>query len=472
MVVTQRIADLFLVVVSFILAYLLKKYVFPGSLKGLSPTPSYYVILLLTVMIWYLILSWMGDHGQNRLQPFPVILWKRLKMTGVAMVALVSALFILKITEVSRVMIGSFFVINAILQSVGKWVVIRFSASYRKKGFGQEAVLVVGSRERAKTMIDTIFDDEEVRYKVIGCLDPDPLAEGLEISRGVKVIGNLERLPTILRGQVVDGIVIAMPLRMLEEAGRWMSVAEQFGVWVRIVPDWQIHSIMYRPKVASIHIDSFLGVPVLTLITTTQKQGSMLAKTVIDYVFTGLVLFLLLPVFAAIAFTIKVTDRGPVFFRQERVSLRGRPFMLYKFRTMVVDAEKKTDELKRLNEADGPVFKIKRDPRIIPYIGHFLRRTSLDELPQFLNVLKGEMSIVGPRPPIPSEVNEYEDSWRRRLSMKPGLTCLWQVAQNRHDLKFGEWMSLDLQYIDSWSLWMDIKIMFQTFIVVLSGRGR
>jgi lipopolysaccharide/colanic/teichoic acid biosynthesis glycosyltransferase len=146
--------------------------------------------------------------------------------------------------------------------------------------------------------------------------------------------------------------------------------------------------------------------------------------------------------------------------------------MLYKFRTMVVDAEKKTEELRGLNEADGPVFKIKRDPRIIPYIGHFLRRTSLDELPQFFNVLRGEMSIVGPRPPIPSEVNEYEDSWRRRLSMKPGLTCLWQVAQNRHDLQFGEWMALDLQYIDNWSLWLDIKIMFQTFIVVISGKGR
>ena len=146
--------------------------------------------------------------------------------------------------------------------------------------------------------------------------------------------------------------------------------------------------------------------------------------------------------------------------------------MVYKFRTMVVDAEKRLCEVKALNEADGPVFKINKDPRIIPYIGTLLRKTSLDELPQIINVLRGEMSLVGPRPPIPSEVEEYESWQRRRLSMKPGLTCIWQCAPKRNDIAFSEWMKMDLAYIDNWSLLLDFKILFQTVKVVLLGEGR
>ena len=156
----------------------------------------------------------------------------------------------------------------------------------------------------------------------------------------------------------------------------------------------------------------------------------------------------------------------------ERCCLNGRRFMVYKFRTMVPDAEKRFDEVKALNEADGPVFKIKKDPRIIPYIGTLLRKTSLDELPQIINVMRGEMSLVGPRPPIPSEVDEYETWQRRRLSMKPGLTCVWQCAPKRNEIGFKDWMKMDLSYIDNWSLWLDLKILFQTVKVVFSGEGR
>ena len=169
---------------------------------------------------------------------------------------------------------------------------------------------------------------------------------------------------------------------------------------------------------------------------------------------------------------IKLSSSGPVFFKQERCGLNGRKITIYKFRTMAADAEDRRDQFHGMNELDGPVFKIKKDPRIIPFLGSFLRKTGLDELPQLLNVLKGEMSLIGPRPPIPAEVEKYDLWQRRRLSMKPGITCLWQCTPDRNDVCFHDWMRMDLQYIDNWSLVLDFKILLKTAVVVLTGQGR
>jgi exopolysaccharide biosynthesis polyprenyl glycosylphosphotransferase len=178
---------------------------------------------------------------------------------------------------------------------------------------------------------------------------------------------------------------------------------------------------------------------------------------------------MLSPVFVATAIAVKLDSPGPVFFRQTRVGKNGRPFKMLKFRSMHVDAEARLESLRGLNEVSGPVFKMKNDPRITR-VGAFIRRTSLDELPQFLNVLSGEMSIVGPRPPVPSEVRQYQRWQRRRLSVKPGITCTWQVS-GRSNVSFDQWMKLDLEYIDTWSLWQDIQICFRTVPAVLLSRG-
>jgi lipopolysaccharide/colanic/teichoic acid biosynthesis glycosyltransferase len=177
-------------------------------------------------------------------------------------------------------------------------------------------------------------------------------------------------------------------------------------------------------------------------------------------------------VFAVIGAAIRLDTRGPVFYRQERCGLNGRRFQLLKFRTMVPDADRLRERLAHCNECDGPVFKIRQDPRIIPWLGRFLRKTSLDELPQLINVLRGEMSLVGPRPPIPAEVAQYETWQRRRLSMKPGLTCIWQTTPRRNEVSFKEWMKMDLAYIDNWSLGLDFKILARTALVVVLGYGR
>lgn len=195
----------------------------------------------------------------------------------------------------------------------------------------------------------------------------------------------------------------------------------------------------------------------------------MISKKLIDIVISLFLLILCLPAFLVLSAIIKATSPGPVFFKQRRVGLNGRIFTMLKFRTMAKDADSMKVDLMDLNVLDGPVFKIKNDPRITK-VGWFLRKTSIDELPQLINILKGEMSLVGPRPPIPDEVDQYKIDDRRRLSMKPGLTCLWQVS-GRNEILFEEWMKLDRQYIDQWSLWLDFKILIKTIPAIFRGTG-
>jgi exopolysaccharide biosynthesis polyprenyl glycosylphosphotransferase len=213
-----------------------------------------------------------------------------------------------------------------------------------------------------------------------------------------------------------------------------------------------------------------MGLPFMSLSSIPHKNADLIIKAVIDYFVAGFSLIILSPLLILIAITIKLTSKGPILFTQIRSGLNGRQFTLYKFRTMVSNAEELKEQLKVINEMDGPVFKITNDPRVTP-VGHFLRRTSLDELPQLFNIIKGEMSLVGPRPPLPSEVQEYQLWQRRKLSMKPGLTCIWQVS-GRNNVSFKEWMTMDLEYIDKWSLFLDFKLLVLTVKEVTHGGGK
>jgi exopolysaccharide biosynthesis polyprenyl glycosylphosphotransferase len=193
-------------------------------------------------------------------------------------------------------------------------------------------------------------------------------------------------------------------------------------------------------------------------------------KRAVDFLGSAALLILISPALLVTAILIKLSSHGPVLFKQNRLGLNKRHFSIYKFRTMVVDAEKRMSEIAHLNEVSGPVFKIKHDPRITP-VGRFLRKTSIDELPQLFNVLKGDMSLVGPRPLPVRDYEGFSEDWqRRRFSVKPGITCLWQVA-GRSSIPFEHWMELDLQYIDKWSLWLDFKILLRTIPAVLRGSG-
>ncbi|HEX9109680.1 MAG TPA: sugar transferase, partial [Longimicrobiales bacterium] len=277
------------------------------------------------------------------------------------------------------------------------------------------------------------------------------------------ILGRVAELGRILEEHVLDDVVFAVPRERLHAIEDSVNVCEEQGVGVMIALD------VLRFGNARMSVGDLNGLPMLALTRTPSDELALAAKRAFDIVVSSLVLLLLSPVLAAVAIAIKLDSPGPVFFKQRRVGLQGRTFDIFKFRSMYLDAEARLESLRAHNEMSGPVFKMKNDPRITR-IGRFIRKTSLDEFPQFWNVLRGDMSVVGPRPPLPSEVRQYKRWQRRRLSVKPGITCIWQIS-GRNNIDFDKWMELDLEYIDQWSLWNDIQICLKTIPAVLGTRG-
>lgn len=472
MVRGHKVLDICLTAAAFIGAYFIKKDLLPSSYRGLITDPNYYLVLLMIVIIWYVVFDFFNLYSPLRRQSYPGIFWKTTKATSVSLVIMTLCMYVFKIEDVSRIMIGIFFLLNLLFLGTSKWLLYKYATRPRKNGFSLQNILIIGSKQRSKDVLEAIGHQENSGVKIVGCLDIEQDQVGQPVINGIKVTDTVNSLEKILREQVVDELLVAMPVGMIEGIEKHIATAEEMGVAVRMIPDWQLHRLMTRPVVANIHFEDFFGIPSMALTTSPTKHGELLLKAVFDYLAAITLLLAFSPLLLAVAIGIKLTSPGPILFLQIRSGLNGRRFTVYKFRTMVADAEARREEVQHLDETDGPVFKIKNDPRIIPSLGTFLRRTGLDELPQLINVLKGEMSIVGPRPPIPSEVDQYDLWQRRRLSMKPGMTCLWQTSQNRNDLRFGDWMNLDLQYIDNWSLKLDFVILLKTLRVVFSGEGR
>lgn len=468
----QKSLDIIITAFSFILAYFIKRHLLPTGLSGLSIDPNYYLLLLLIIIAWFIAFKWMGLYMSYREKAFWLFFTAVIKSNLLGIILVSIAMYAMHIQGVSRLLMGSFLVLNICFLTLSKFVVFKILTRIRTDGFNTRSVLIVGSKERAKEVIRSVEKYKASGYRVAGCFEVEEQLLGETVENGHTVIGLIKDLEAYLRHNIVDELIFAMPLKKIEKGDRYLALAESMGIKVRIIPDWEIHYLMYRPNVATIQFESFLGVYNMTLQSTPINEGAILIKNVLCYLTALIITVLLLPVFATIAVAIKRSSEGPAFYTQERLGMNGRRFKLYKFRTMVNNADQIRDALDAQNEMDGPVFKMKNDPRIIPGVGGFLRKTSLDELPQLFNVLKGEMCLVGPRPPIPKEVDEYSVWHRRRLSMKPGMTCLWQIAPNRNDLSFEEWMKLDLKYIDNWSLFNDFKILVLTAKAVLIGSGR
>ncbi|MCJ7615408.1 MAG: sugar transferase [Desulfobacterales bacterium] len=468
----HKFLDICVTALAFIGAYFIKKYILPEPFRGLIQTPNYYMVLLMIIIIWYICFDFFGFYTSYRRQTLGKILWNMIKAVSIGMLILALCMFILKMEDVSRIMMSLFYVLNVTLLALCKTSAYKILTRYRQRGYNFRNILILGSRERAKDIIGAICEPLGSGFRIIGCLETDESQVGKEIRNDIKVIGTVDQLEKIILEKTVDELIFAMPLQKIKKSKEYIAFAEQMGISVRIIPDWQIHELMYSPGIASIQFENFLGFPTMSLLTTPPNQGELFIKSIVDYFFAIIVVIILFPLFLILSISIKISSKGPVLFKQERCGLNGRRFMIYKFRTMVTGAEALRHDMEALNESDGPAFKIKNDPRIIPYVGTFLRRTSMDELPQIFNVLKGEMSMIGPRPPLSDEVKKYEIWQRRRLSMKPGLTCLWQITPERNVVSFKRWMEMDLEYIDNWSLWLDFKIFLGTAKVILVGSGR
>jgi exopolysaccharide biosynthesis polyprenyl glycosylphosphotransferase len=290
--------------------------------------------------------------------------------------------------------------------------------------------------------------------------------EGLDAVAEVDLARDpVEKLVALLHEHSVNGVIISAEHTQFEEIEAAIRACEIEGVEAWLVADF------FRTQISRTTLDDFYGRPVLVFRATPEVSWQSVVKQILDFVLAGIMLVLLSPLLLLVAGLVKVTSPGPVFFRQQRAGLNGQPFTMFKFRTMVSNAEQLKHELAVLNEMSGPVFKITKDPRVTP-MGRFLRRYSIDEFPQLINVLRGEMSLVGPRPLPVDEVQRFDDvAHRRRLSVRPGLTCLWQVSGRNEVSDFKEWVRLDLEYIDNWSLWLDVRILLRTIPVVLTARG-
>ncbi|HTY18106.1 MAG TPA: sugar transferase [Myxococcota bacterium] len=338
-----------------------------------------------------------------------------------------------------------------------------FSALHlvRRRGHNFRSVLVVGSGPRARQACRVIESHPEWGLRLIGLVDDcDSPVDGALMG---EPIYKFSEVPDLFRNEVIDEVVVACPRSLLPQIGSVIGLCAAVGVPVTILSD------LFGDYLPLPRSTSFGSLPALSFAMVHHSHTKLVVKRAIDAVGASALLLLVSPVLAAAAVLIKLSSPGPVFFRQLRCGLYGRRFAMLKLRTMYQDAESRRREVEHLNELTGPVFKIRNDPRITP-IGRWLRRWSIDELPQLWNVLRGDMSLVGPRPPIPGEVDQYLTSQRRRLSMRPGLTCLWQV-HGRNEIEFEEWVKLDLEYIDSWSLRRDLQILVRTLPAVLRGRG-
>jgi exopolysaccharide biosynthesis polyprenyl glycosylphosphotransferase len=477
---TIFVLDLSLVAAAFLAGYWLRDSFLPAVAphsfpSHLYPLGDYLPLLPFALVIWGAMLLLSGRYRSHRTVPLLDEGWAivRVCATGAAIFTLI--LYTARMDEqllgddrISRLWV-LFFAIFSCLFLLTEKIGLRVTSRYvRLKGFNYRTVLIVGSGPAALTIADSIHSHRFWGYRILGFVS-NYSGNGTENGSPethigpYPVLGEIEDIRRIVETNVVDDVIFAVHRRDLDRLeDLFLSLQEQ-GIRTRFAMDLFPHTR------ARVQLEEMDGIPLLSFATTPTSQIQLMAKRAVDITLALLLLFLGMPVVLVISLLIKITSGGSVLFRQTRCGLNGRSFTLYKFRTMVEDAEERRRELLHLNEMDGPVFKLRSDPRVTAF-GRFLRRFSLDELPQLWNVLRGDMSLVGPRPPIPEEVAKYQRWQRRRLAMKPGLTCLWQVS-GRNNLDFDRWMQLDLEYIDSWTPMLDFKILLRTIPAVLSGKG-
>jgi exopolysaccharide biosynthesis polyprenyl glycosylphosphotransferase len=464
------LVDLALTSLAFFAAFFIRDLLMPlvdprHFPTGLFPLAEYLKIYPVVLIIWSVLLFSYHSYHSHRTVPLQKEALTVFRVVIVGNVLLATLAYLLPLRQLSRAWFVLFGVLSVLLLLLEK-IALRVMARYvRAKGLNYRTILIVGSGRRAIEIARVVEEHKYWGYKILGFI-----SDGHRLPNGwarYRVYGTVPELRTLLERsefpEIVDEIVFAVTRKKLDEMKQIFLLCEELGIRARVAMNF------FQNRVARIEVEELEGIPFLTFTTTPSNETQLALKRVLDVAVSLLLLLLSLPVIVVAALAIKVTSPGSVVFKQQRIGLNGRIFTLYKFRTMIEDAHERRSEVRHLNEMTGPVFKVKLDPRITS-VGRILRKFSLDELPQLWNVLKGDMSLVGPRPPIPEEVRSYHRWQRRRLSMKPGLTCLWQV-NGRNNVDFDRWMQLDLQYIDNWSPSLDLKILLRTIPAVLLGRG-
>ena len=454
-------ADVILTVIAFEAAYQ-TRLLLPLPRTFFITTPIKALLLGFILVLWLALGRWIGAYKRLYGTDTRAAIYDTVRQVMFGAFGLASFLFLLRL-DISRPFIALFLFYNLVLllfyrASAGGlrgWIRRQFGAEfyYIVVGEGKEAIEIARAVEAAK----------DYGVRLLAFVDSSSRLNGSIELDAKYPVKRLDELAALLRRHVVDEVFFAVDAAQLPDLEEIFLLCDEEGVRTRVATH-------FFPHVNSrVYLDRFGDRPLLTFAASPADEGRLLLKRIFDAAFALLSLIVLAIPMALVLAAVRLTSPGPALFKQTRCGLNGRRFTFYKFRSMVHNAEQRRGEVEHLNRKDGPVFKAPDDPRLTP-IGRFLRRYSIDEWPQFWNIFKGDMSFVGPRPAIPKEVEQYETWQRRRLRMRPGLTCLWAL-HGRDGLDFESWMRYDLEYIDNWSLWLDLKILLRSIPLVLAGRG-
>jgi exopolysaccharide biosynthesis polyprenyl glycosylphosphotransferase len=457
-----RTADFLIGVAAFFLAYQLRLLPTVSVSYGpIGPVESLVWLLATSLGLHFVLYPYLGFYTSLRLKSLPEILLMVLKALVAEFFMLGALVFLVKAKDTSRYFFGLYLALNYGLVLAEKGGARVLLTSIRRRGYNFRQVLVVGTGVNATQVIQALRRNKHWGYIPFGILVEGDGAQAID---GVPVVGRLAEMEAVTRSHAVDEVYFALDRFDAREIGDQLALCERLGIPARFSLAF---TELSRSKVTFNNLDH---IPVLTFYTTLMTPAEAFAKRVMDVVIAFVGLLITAALFPWIAWKIRRESPGPVIFKNLRVGENGRRFKCYKFRTMFEGADARKAELAAKNQMDGPIFKIADDPRITKF-GAFLRRTSLDELPQFFNILRGDMSVVGTRPPTPDEVSRYETHYRRRLSIRPGLTGLWQVSGRNSIQRFEDILALDLRYIDEWSIWLDVRIIARTIWVTLFRRG-
>jgi exopolysaccharide biosynthesis polyprenyl glycosylphosphotransferase len=424
-----------------------------------------FVIFAALLYVWHLIFSACGFYQSRRLATRGSLVVDATKATTLATITLMAVTRLFTISMVTLSFLLLFWALSSASVALSRLALRYVLGRVRLQGHNLRHVLIVGTNSRAIEFARRIEARPDLGYRILGFVDDDWPDRLERLPDAYAICCNFASLSEYLRRNVVDEVAIYLPVRSFYETiSRVAAICDQYGITARFGSD------IFNLKVAHSYADDLDANAHITTFSGPPNGWPVLVKRALDIVISLTFLVLFAPLFAMVALLIPLTSDGPAVFRQERVGLNKRRFLIYKFRTMVANADKLLPDLELFNEVSGPVFKIKNDPRVTP-VGRFLRRTSIDELPQLFNVLKGDMSMVGPRPLPVRDYEGFSEDWqRRRFSIRPGITCLWQI-NGRSSIAFEKWMQLDLQYMDEWSLWLDLKILARTVPAVWKGSG-
>ncbi len=466
---TDRIIDLILLFISLHIAVVIRAF-YQSKIWYGSDVQSISMIPLIIVLSIWLVLIQIFEHDMvYRIISIWHIIRNMLLITFIAVTITIAMNYLLKIELFNRSTITLFGIISFLFLLLKRGWMKYFLSYIRHEGFDPKNILIVGSQKRAERLIHEFTAHQEYGIRIQGILDPDSKRIGKPVG-GMVITGDMSQFRQLIHAREIDEVFFALGLDMIPNNEDIFTYLDTIGVSYHIMLNEGVHNYVEKCLNIVPITTNYYGISMLSFQAVSANHIKLFIKKYIEKTFALVLLFLSLPLLLLSGILIKCTSSGTIFFKQVRVGLHGRKFNQYKLRSMVNGADNIQDQYLHLNEQSGPVFKIKDDPRLT-MVGKFIRKFSIDELPQLINILMGSMALIGPRPPLPREVKDYDNIHLRRLSMKPGITGLWQVSGRNNIKDFDEWVGLDLQYIDNWSFSLDFKIALKTVHTVLSGTG-